>query len=408
MDQKPIPRVFLSYATKDRKLVRELYKTLAQEETITPWFDEKILLPGVEWEREIGQAVWETDIILVCFSPRALTSKGELDEEIRYALAVGAKRGEARPPIVVLKLEAGNLPAALEGYPVVERYDKRWPERLLEVIHAQRLPERPPALPALSAKSAAPRVEGGGPQEGAPAAGGGGEVARGTPAWLMPRAGSAARERTAGGTSGAKVPGPIPMNVPRGRSTASAAQASPTMWLRSTLGIGMALVIIAVVVVVWKKGTETLADESMQQPLAVTAGPTPSPATPVAAAEEAFDQIIPMPMRSTISPLTTTMSLAVTSTVGAVLQPIPTNAVEPTSTPTPTDTPAPTSTPTPTNTVEPTRPPSPAKYIVRPGDTLQGIAADHGLTIEEILVLNAMRPSEADLIYPGQELIVSR
>lgn len=76
---------------------------------------------------------------------------------------------------------------------------------------------------------------------------------------------------------------------------------------------------------------------------------------------------------------------------------------EPTSTPTPKPTPKTTPKPTP----EPTpAPPEPIEYIVQEDDTASGIATFFGVTVEDLLAVNGLAEEEAELIQPGDVLVI--
>lgn len=79
--------------------------------------------------------------------------------------------------------------------------------------------------------------------------------------------------------------------------------------------------------------------------------------------------------------------------VAAIRAPVSASA---TPTPTPTPTFTPTSTPTPT--------PTPQTYVVVRGDTLIGIAAEHGVTLERLAAFNGL--DVGALLQVGQELLI--
>jgi len=71
---------------------------------------------------------------------------------------------------------------------------------------------------------------------------------------------------------------------------------------------------------------------------------------------------------------------------------------------TPTATPAPTETPVPSETPAPTL--GPVIYIVQEGDTLEGIAAQFNITVQQLREANGFEPNH--VIHPGDELIIPR
>jgi LysM repeat protein len=91
--------------------------------------------------------------------------------------------------------------------------------------------------------------------------------------------------------------------------------------------------------------------------------------------------------------------------------PSPTPTASPTRTTAPPATPtanAPTATPTEEPTEEPEETPlpeaTPREHIVARGESVSRIAAEYGVTVEEIVELNELR--NADVIVPGQRLLI--
>ena len=76
----------------------------------------------------------------------------------------------------------------------------------------------------------------------------------------------------------------------------------------------------------------------------------------------------------------------------------------PRTTPSPTPSPTRAPSPTPTSTPSPTPTPKEQLYIVRPGDTLQGIADQFGITLQELLQANGL--TKESVIKPGDKLII--
>ena len=86
-------KVFLCHASGDKPAVRELYHRL-RAAGFDPWLDEENLLPGQDWQLEIPQAVRSSDAAIVCLSTRAVTKRGYVQKEIRYALDVADEQPE--------------------------------------------------------------------------------------------------------------------------------------------------------------------------------------------------------------------------------------------------------------------------------------------------------------------------
>jgi len=101
-------KVFLCHASQDKPAVRELYKRLAAESWIEPWLDEENLLPGMNWDTEIKQAIRVSDVIIICMSKLSVEKEGYLNKEIRRVLDISDEKLEGAIYIIPLRLDDCN------------------------------------------------------------------------------------------------------------------------------------------------------------------------------------------------------------------------------------------------------------------------------------------------------------
>jgi len=126
-------RVFLCHAHEDKPLVRKLY-TWLRANGYQPWLDEKDLLPGQEWEREIPQAVRGADCIIVFLSQHATTKRGYVQKEIRIALSEAEKLPEGAIFIIPLRVDDCAIPERLSKYQWLDYKSLGSKTRLLRTI----------------------------------------------------------------------------------------------------------------------------------------------------------------------------------------------------------------------------------------------------------------------------------
>src|ERR1035441_2326604 len=129
-------RVFLCHSRYDKLKVRDLYVALNQQSYVRPWLDEESLLPGADWELEIGKAVRTSHCVIVCLSRRAMGSSGYLHKEIRFALDVADRQPEGRIFLIPVKLEECDVPERLCRYHWVELFRPGGYELLLRSLRA--------------------------------------------------------------------------------------------------------------------------------------------------------------------------------------------------------------------------------------------------------------------------------
>lgn len=120
-----VPRrlwIFLCHASCDKPAVRRLYRLLRQD-GFEPWLDEEDLLPGQVWESAIRNALRESDVVLVCLSQSAVTKKGFVQKEIRFALDAADEQPEGTIYIIPVKLEECRVPERLAQWQWVNLKD---------------------------------------------------------------------------------------------------------------------------------------------------------------------------------------------------------------------------------------------------------------------------------------------
>ena len=113
--------VFLSYANSDRELVRKVATGL-EAAGVSVWFDEKLLLPGSEWVREIERGLDTADFIIFFISPASVES-GWAMREVQLAIhnQVSSSGG---PRILPVLLEDAKVPPLLRDIQWLDMRDR--------------------------------------------------------------------------------------------------------------------------------------------------------------------------------------------------------------------------------------------------------------------------------------------
>ncbi|MBN8657701.1 MAG: SUMF1/EgtB/PvdO family nonheme iron enzyme [Anaerolineae bacterium] len=118
-------KVFLSYASQDKPLVRELSRRLAGEGWIDTWQDEKSLLPGQDWRVKIEEAVEDADAVIICLSNHSVTKEGHVQKELRYAREIALEKPEDAIFLIPLRLEDCEIPRGLRFYQWVDYFEEK-------------------------------------------------------------------------------------------------------------------------------------------------------------------------------------------------------------------------------------------------------------------------------------------
>jgi hypothetical protein len=98
MSDNGVMQIFISYAAKDQSLAFRLGDELASA-GFAVWYAAKDIDPGDNWAMKIGQALDESDLMVVLVTHRAMEAES-LRADIQYALT--SKRFEQRiVPVLV-------------------------------------------------------------------------------------------------------------------------------------------------------------------------------------------------------------------------------------------------------------------------------------------------------------------
>ena len=109
------PKIFICYASKDEDKAHELYKSLLKVGA-DPWFDKgkgKLLL-GDLWEKEVEEAVYESDAFVVCLRPN-FDSPGFRHKEVYYAIDALKRRPPQSGFIIPYVIEPCEVPDWCKG-----------------------------------------------------------------------------------------------------------------------------------------------------------------------------------------------------------------------------------------------------------------------------------------------------
>ena len=127
-------RAFLCHSSGDKELVRQLYRRL-QSDGVPCWFDEEDLLPGQDWEYEIGKAIRASRFILACLSQASVSKTGYVQKELARALDVAQEQQEGAIFLIPVRLEDCEIPQRLRRWQWVDLFSGEPAyARLLQVL----------------------------------------------------------------------------------------------------------------------------------------------------------------------------------------------------------------------------------------------------------------------------------
>jgi hypothetical protein len=125
--------IFLIYAHGDKKVVRKFYHRITRNR-IKTWLDEKELLPGQNWKREIRQAILGSDVVIVCLSKKFNKQGGFRHEELKIALEKASSFPDGEIFIIPVRLEKCDLPEPLRRWQCVDLFEANGFNKLLNAL----------------------------------------------------------------------------------------------------------------------------------------------------------------------------------------------------------------------------------------------------------------------------------
>lgn len=130
---RPSFKVFLSYSHKDYKAVHALWSRLTKE-GFEVWLDKEMLQPGQNWKHEIHQAILGSDISIVCLSQKFIEQSGFRHQELKIALRKVESLPADKTFIIPLRLEACDMPKAIQHLHRVDLFRRGGYKKLLSVL----------------------------------------------------------------------------------------------------------------------------------------------------------------------------------------------------------------------------------------------------------------------------------
>lgn len=102
-------KVFLCHGSDDISVVEKLSDDLVAA-GFEPWLDSEVLVPGMDKDREIGQAMRASDAVIVCFSAVAVREEGHIQKELKLALDIQAEKPGGTIFTIPLRLDHCEIP----------------------------------------------------------------------------------------------------------------------------------------------------------------------------------------------------------------------------------------------------------------------------------------------------------
>ena len=125
-------KVFLCHASENKPVVKELHDDLVAA-GYEPWLDSEVLLPGVDWDREIRIALRASDAVIVGMSSVLVDKEGYIQKELRFAQDIQSEKPGGTIFLIPLRLDNCRIPLELQS---IQWGDYTAPDGLEKVIRS--------------------------------------------------------------------------------------------------------------------------------------------------------------------------------------------------------------------------------------------------------------------------------
>jgi hypothetical protein len=96
-----------------------------------------VLLPGVDWDREIVRQIKQSSSVLFCISNRSFNKRGYIQKELRAALEVFQEVPSGQTYLIPVRLEECTVPEELLKYQFADIFREGVFDKLLKSIFIQ-------------------------------------------------------------------------------------------------------------------------------------------------------------------------------------------------------------------------------------------------------------------------------
>ena len=145
-------KVFLCHASENKPIVQGLYDRL-KADSFDPWLDSEFLLPGMDWDLEIQQAMRASDAVIVCLSEISVTKEGYVQKEIKFAQDILKEKPEGTIFLLPVQLEDCKIPYSLQAVQWGKYYEMGGYEKIVKSLEirakqlGRKLPEKDSGSP---------------------------------------------------------------------------------------------------------------------------------------------------------------------------------------------------------------------------------------------------------------------